>query len=427
MKKTLLIYDISNFPLSAVQKRQRTGIFFVALNVLKSLLTKNSFEIQLYCYPEYLEKLKAALEREAPESADLKIFNQSQSNFFTKYKKKAYLKKELCRTDKKIIRKVFWLAVSNIAGFVGKIPFAAKKLFLKTGIIRIDAFLSPHRAPPAFINKQKNIKKFVILHDAIPLLFQERALWKDELMKVVNAECFYFANSKNTKNDFVNKASIDPDKITIIPLSSNVKYGGSLRTESVNLKREKNNIPPNSKYILSLCTLEPKKNIPFAIKNYTSFIKKHDIKNLLFVLAGASWPNFAETLSLNLISAENRDKFIFTGYVADEDVEALYKGAEFFIHPSLYEGFGMPILEAMKCGCPVICSNTSSMPEVIGDAGITIDPVSDEQMINAFEKMYFDAEFRNECAKKGLERSKLFSWEKAADIIENTISRNLSS
>ena len=85
-----------------------------------------------------------------------------------------------------------------------------------------------------------------------------------------------------------------------------------------------------------------------------------------------------------------------------------------FIYPSLYEGFGLPVLEAMKCGCPVITSNVSSLPEVIGQAGIQIDPKNDEELIKAYEKMYYDSFFRELCIERGLIRAKNFSWEKCA-------------
>ena len=93
----------------------------------------------------------------------------------------------------------------------------------------------------------------------------------------------------------------------------------------------------------------------------------------------------------------------------------MYSGAEWFVYTSQYEGFGLPPLEAMSCGCPVITYNNSSLPEVVGDAGIMIDWDSDEQHIQAYEKYYYDENYRKEMALKGLERSKLFSWEKCAN------------
>ena len=103
-----------------------------------------------------------------------------------------------------------------------------------------------------------------------------------------------------------------------------------------------------------------------------------------------------------------------------------YSNALCFIYPSLYEGFGLPVLEAMQCGCPVITSNSSSLPEVIGDCGIQINPKSNEELVAAYKKMYFDDIFRQTCIQKGIERSKQFSWEKCALNILSYIEQNLT-
>ena len=101
----------------------------------------------------------------------------------------------------------------------------------------------------------------------------------------------------------------------------------------------------------------------------------------------------------------------------------MYSGAEFFVYTSQYEGFGLPPLEAMQCGCPVITSNNSSLPEVIGDAGIMIDWDNDEQHIAAYEKYYMDEKYRDKMAKAGLEHAKQFSWEKTIETVINQIKR----
>ena len=106
---------------------------------------------------------------------------------------------------------------------------------------------------------------------------------------------------------------------------------------------------------------------------------------------------------------------MYAGYVDDDDLPILYSNAEWFVFTTQYEGFGLPPLEAMQCGCPVITSNNSSLPEVIGDAGIMIDWDSDEQHVEAYEKYYFKEELRKENSRKGLERAKLFSWKKTVD------------
>ena len=145
---------------------------------------------------------------------------------------------------------------------------------------------------------------------------------------------------------------------------------------------------------------------------------------MVFVLGGAHWSDFIGKLESEIKDfGEYKDKILRAGYIADEDLPALYSGAEFFVYTSQYEGFGLPPLEAMACGTPVIASNNSSLPEVIGDAGQMIDWDSDEQHIAAYEKYYFDKKYRDEMAQKGLERSKMFSWKNTVDIIINAIKK----
>ena len=112
------------------------------------------------------------------------------------------------------------------------------------------------------------------------------------------------------------------------------------------------------------------------------------------------------------------------GYIDDEDLAPLYSGAEWFVYTSQYEGFGLPPLEAMSCGCAVITSNNSSLPEVAGDAGIMIDWDNEEEHVQAYEKYYFNPEIRNEYAQKGLERAKQFSWQKCTDEMVKVMVKN---
>ena len=174
--------------------------------------------------------------------------------------------------------------------------------------------------------------------------------------------------------------------------------------------------PNKEKYIFSLCTLGKRKNLIFAIKNFFKFIEKNKINDLKLVLAGGVWEKFKKEL-VNTIGDFDQSKIEVLGYVKDEELPRLYSNALMFIYPSLYEGFGLPVLEAMKCGCPVITSNVSSLPEVIGQAGIQINPECDEELIKAYEKMYYDNFFRELCVERGLIRANNFSWEKCANQV----------
>lgn len=138
------------------------------------------------------------------------------------------------------------------------------------------------------------------------------------------------------------------------------------------------------------------------------------------MLGGASGHQFMELLKKNNI---NTDNIYYVGYIPDKDASLFYSFAEWFVYTSEYEGFGLSPLEVMQCGCPVITSNNTSLPEVVGDSGILIDYDSEEQHIKAYEVFYFEEEIREAYIQKGLQRAKEFSWnittEKIYEIMMN--------
>jgi glycosyltransferase involved in cell wall biosynthesis len=268
---------------------------------------------------------------------------------------------------------------------------------------------------------------FLILYDMMPVLFPQnypKADWFHEIVSFMSAHAkdkswHYFAISENTKKDFLKHISGLPEEsITVVPLAANEKFYPEKSMQKISAVKEKYGIPADKKYMLSLCSLEPRKNIITACKAFCAFIKKYDIKDLVFVLAGGHWDSFLPVLNKELEGMGDAAKNIMqSGYVDDQDMAALYSGAEWFVYTSQYEGFGLPPLEAMQCGTPVITSNNSSLPEVAGDAGIMVDYDSIEQHIKAYGDYYFNENLRKQNAAKGIERAKQFSWEKAADII----------
>lgn len=294
----------------------------------------------------------------------------------------------------------------------------------------IDAFLSPQFVAPKEIQQISDIKKYTIIYDTIPLLYPQymnsfSIQWVKKLIKSMNKNDYYFAISDNTKNDFIRFAkSVDPNKFYTVPLAASDNFYVANKSQ-IKQTLKKYNIPQNKKYIFSLCTCDPRKNQIRAIKTFIEFIKKHKINDLVFVLGGGQWDHFIKQLedSINDLG-KYKNKIIRAGYIDDNDLAPLYSGAEWFVYTSQYEGFGLPPLEAMQCGCPVITSNNSSLPEVVGNAGIMIDWDSNEQHIRAYEKYYYDEKSRTNYSKKGLKRSQQFSWEKCAKSIAREIIKN---
>lgn len=223
------------------------------------------------------------------------------------------------------------------------------------------------------------------------------------------------AISKHTKKDILRNFTISPEKIEVIyggvadrfaPIRNNVVKGAF---------RGKYKL--DGEIILSVSELNFRKNIPTLLKAYYLFKTKYsEFKTTKYklVLCGQKGKAFDANILSQIEELNLKNDVIFLGHIPDDDLPLLYNVATLFVFPSLYEGFGLPPLEAMACGCPVIASNTSSLPEVIGEAGILVDPLDADGFANAMKRIISDDSLREELIKKGIERARLFSWEKAA-------------
>jgi len=160
--------------------------------------------------------------------------------------------------------------------------------------------------------------------------------------------------------------------------------------------------------VLFVGTLEPRKNLSLLIRALSMIKTK-----IPLVMVG--WRGWGRSEWLEEIRAHGLAERVFlAGYVDEATLVSLYSGASVFVYPSLYEGFGLPILEAMACGCPVICSNVSSLPEVAGDAALLIDPQSPEELSHALDKVLTDSELRKQMVVRGLKRVRRFTWQETA-------------
>ena len=217
-----------------------------------------------------------------------------------------------------------------------------------------------------------------------------------------------FAASESTKNDLVAGLAISPQNIIV----NHLGVSGEFRPRSadeVDRVRRKYAVPPA--YALSVAAFSKRKNIQPVLSAYAALKKSGRFESTL-VLAGSleHWHDWRTVLEQSGVA----DRVILTGFVEDSDLPALYSGARMFVFPSLYEGFGLPVLEAMACGVPVIASNTSSMPEIVGAAGLMVDPENENDIRERMAELDGDPGLRESLAAGGLERAKLFSWEKTA-------------
>ena len=252
------------------------------------------------------------------------------------------------------------------------------------------------------------------------------------IAKYLNKDAYYFCISSYTRDDFLKYygTQLDEEKMIVTYIASSQNFFPDYNKIKLTVVFDKYKLKyrNNNKYIFSLCNLEPRKNLMFTVKCFIKFIVKHDIQDLYFYLGGSQWNIFIRQLEQEIDNFTiYRDKIVGLGYIEDEDVNILYSNSLFFTYISQYEGFGMPPLEAMQAGTPVITSNNSSLPEVVGDAAIMIDYDSQEQCIKAFEDLYFNEDLRKYYIKKGFERAKLFSWEKTVKIMSDYIINSLQN
>lgn len=224
--------------------------------------------------------------------------------------------------------------------------------------------------------------------------------------------------SENSKRQIIDYYNIDKSKISIVnPAIDHADYYPRTAAEITKI-RSKYKLP--RQYFLFTGTLEPRKNIQGLLDAYASLDKATQKQYGLVLAGGKGWVD--DEIQKRLDDYKSLP-IIRTGYVDDEDLPALYSGAFAFVFPSFYEGFGIPPLEAMACGVPVIASNNSSLPEVIGDAGMLLDGTDSNYIANALKKLISDPTLHAQMKKRGLTQASKFSWSKSADDLIELIER----
>ncbi|MBT6053518.1 MAG: glycosyltransferase family 4 protein [Candidatus Scalindua sp.] len=266
----------------------------------------------------------------------------------------------------------------------------------------------------------------ITVHDIAFILFphlfnRTRRMYKKFIFeRLINKADIIITPSNSTKNDLKRYCEINEEKIKVVHYGVEKRFL-PISKSKVEGYRSRNSLP--SRMILSVGTLEPRKNIVTLIKAFAKLREKGFIDYKLVVAGSKGW--LYKEIFKEIGTRGLQKEVLFLGNVADEDLPNLYNCADLFVYPSLYEGFGLPPLEAMACGVPVITSNTSSLPEVVGDAGIMVDPTDVNSLFEKMCQILGDSELRHYMKNMGLERAKLFSWRKTAkgimEIYDDTL------
>lgn len=276
--------------------------------------------------------------------------------------------------------------IPKINVFMNLVSKSIQKLKRYNNLESIDIFHSLYYPnPPKNIGNQ--ILRFRTIHDLIPIKFptffpfSHQKKFLSNIKKIDIKYEWFFTVSQCTKNDLCDVLKIDDKRVIVnYPAASRHTFYPAINKKEIADLKRRLKIEPYD-YLLSVATLEPRKNIKFLINCYKNLIASKEIdQSIKLLLVGKTGWMVKELLQKIEADPFLKNNVILTGYLPDHELRVLYSGSTAFIYPSIYEGFGLPVLEAMQCGAVVITSNTSSLPEVIGDAGITVDPKDENEM-----------------------------------------------
>ena len=274
---------------------------------------------------------------------------------------------------------------------------------------------------PFFLTLPFNISSnsIVTVHDLTPFVFKDqfpsgtrgKIKWQIQKRSLKKAGAI-ITDSKSSKRDIERFTNIDPSKIYVVYLAAGESFKPQKDQE---IERVKNKFNLPEKYFLYVGDVTWNKNLPNLLKAVREANVPLVIAGQAFVKTNYDKNNpWNKSLSKAQKLASDNKKVMALGFVSDEDLACLYSGAQGFVMPSFYEGFGLPVLEAMQSGCPVICSDAGSLAEVAGDAAYFVDPKSVDSIRQGIERIFSDQDLRSRLAKAGLVQSKKFSWEKTA-------------
>jgi glycosyltransferase involved in cell wall biosynthesis len=240
---------------------------------------------------------------------------------------------------------------------------------------------------------------------------KDSAAYYGQIDRAVRHARHIIVPSENTKQDLIGLLGVQESKITVIHEAADPSFR-PLPIEATRAAiTRKYNLP--SSYIFFVSTIEPRKNVGGLLAAFHHLRHRYNVTETALVLAGSHGWLYEETLE-TARRLRLEDQTFFLGRVPDEDLHKLYVGARCHVHPAHYEGFGLPPLEAMACGTPTVVSNSSSLPEVVGDAALLVNPNDPEEIAVALHRLLTDDQLHAEQRAKGLKRAGCFSWESAA-------------
>jgi len=361
-------------------------------------------------------------------------------NFILSHKSEIYVKDSTPNGERRLFDEDFWNALEEkvLPNFIHLYkPFNAKTHFSQNianvlyhfkNYFTIKKQADPNAISHIFFGEEASVLRFLPLKktvvtclDVIPISFPGTLKWHYRIfykmcVKGIKKTARILAVSENTKRDLVKYMGIDPAKIKTAYWGINKIFRPNQNTEAF---RKKYGLDPSKKYIVSVGALDSRrKNLALLIRIMPQILKQIPAAEL--IIAGYKNDTTRSPL-LDFITKENLQKSIrLLQKIGDEELCSLYNVAGIFVFPTLYEGFGLPPVEAMACGAPVIASNNSSLPEAVGGAGILADPANENEFAQNIVRVLTDENLRRDMIEKGFLHAKKFSWKSYADSLYDT-------
>lgn len=279
-----------------------------------------------------------------------------------------------------------------------------------------DVLHYPYFAAPLL----SSVPVVVTVHDLIPMLLPayrgspQVRLYTRLISVGVRRASLVIADSESTRRDIVRRLGVAPGRVRVVLLAPSPRFSQAPGQAELEAVRKRYALPPH--FVLYVGGLDQRKNVPRLVEAFALARRKWKLPHYLVIVGGRRpanpfFPDPAETAWRQGVE----DALLLPGHVPEDDLPAFYNLADAFAYPSLHEGFGLPPLEAMACGTPVVCSGASSLPEVVGDAGLLAPPTDIEAWAEALGQILTDEPLRDELRARGRERARRFTWQRTAE------------
>jgi glycosyltransferase involved in cell wall biosynthesis len=400
-----VLFDVSIVGYSRLNAQYRTGIYQVAVALLRALAAQPGVEVVAYSSSGNHRLARRILDREGLAQVPVAGSDLWGALAFVLVLARNVVHRIVSPALARILTRLLE-AAQNRRG-------AADARLLRSA----HWYLSPMEAPPEFVRKVGGLRVALVLHDLIPLVLDDYrqdpsdpTRWFPKMVRNLRPTDTLFTVSEFTKRDFLRLfPTFSADRLVVAPNAVDPqRFGpGPLR-------------PDAGTYFLTVSTVEPRKRIESIVEAFQVYRRAGGTARL--VVCGANRQGHRDHV-LTRLDQDLRAEVEFTGYLADGELPPLYRSCLAFVYVSEYEGFGLPVLEAMACGAPVVVSDRTSLPEVAGPAGIVVSPDDVPSLAGALSLLAGSPEERSARSRKSLAQAGEFSWNKTAAIVVQTFGR----